>query len=108
MPESLKLGARVRFGVSLPCARTHARDWSEAVVLTQFAGVGDWSSLFSPLLGRAENEKRLRVDAVVLHGIRGGLALHDLLEGLDVRDLGDERSLLGSARVPERPNGDAH
>jgi hypothetical protein len=28
------------------------------------------------------------MDAVVLHGSRGGLALHGLLEGFDVRDLG--------------------
>src|SRR3954453_4728110 len=66
------------------------------------------SSLSSPLLGLAENEQRLRMDAVVLHGVRGGLALHDLLEGLEVRDLGDERGLLGPVWVPERPNGDAH
>src|SRR5215213_4520570 len=60
------------------------------------------------LLGLAENEKRLRIDAVVLHGIRGGLALHDLLECLHVGDLGDERRLIGPVWVPERPNGDAH
>src|SRR5215213_5191778 len=61
----------------------------------------------SPLLGLAEDEKRLRIDAVVLHGIRGGLALHDVLEGLHVGDLGDERGLVGPVWVPERPNGDA-
>src|SRR3954453_17219795 len=84
------------------------RSSSEAVVLTEFAGVGDWSSLSSPLLGLAESEKRLRIDAVVLHGVRGGVALHDLLEGLDVGDLGDERGLPGPVCIPERPNGDAH
>src|SRR4051794_19484697 len=59
-----------------------------------------------PLLRLAEHEKRLRIDAVVLHGTRGGLALHDLLEGLEVGDLGDQPCLLGPVRVPERPNGD--
>ncbi len=47
------------------------------------------------LLGLAVNEKRLRIDAVVLHGIRGGLALHDVLEGFHIGDLGDERGLVG-------------
>ena len=50
-----------------------------------------------------EHEKRLRIDAVVLHGIRGGLALHDLLEGLDVGDLGAEHGPRSSARACRRP-----
>ncbi len=62
--------------------------------LTAFAGVGDWSSVSSPLLGLAENEKRLRIDAVVLHGIRGGLAPHGVLKRLHVGDLGDDPGLV--------------
>ena len=74
---------------------------SEAVVLTEFAGSSLDQLPLPPLHGLAEEEKRLRIDAVVLHGIRGGLAVHDLTEGLEVRDLGDERGLW----VPERPGG---
>src|SRR3954449_7996282 len=66
------------------------------------------SAAKAPLLGLAEHEKRLRIDAVVLHGIRGGLALHDLLEGLHVGDLGDERGVVGPVWVSEGPDGDAH
>ena len=49
---------------------------------------------FALLLTLAQNDDGLRMDAVVLHGIRRLVALHEVLERLHVGDLGDKRGLV--------------
>src|SRR6185503_8956741 len=52
------------------------------------------SRAFAPLLILAQNENGLWMDAVVLHGIRCLVALHEGLERLHVGDLGYQRCLV--------------
>src|SRR5690242_4488420 len=47
------------------------------------------------------------MDAVVLHGFRRLLALHEVLEGLQVGDLGNEGDRVGSAWVPKGAHRDS-
>src|ERR1700678_3932674 len=55
----------------------------------------------------AENHQGFGADAVVLHGLRGLLGLHDLLEDGEVGDLDDHPDPVGSARVAEGAGRDA-
>src|SRR5215208_4665159 len=100
---------RVRYESRAYKTRPLWRQEPERIRTPRQAGIAAFRpSGYGPLLALAQNEKCLRLDAVVLHGIRRGVAPHELLEGLHVRDLSDERGLVGSIWVREGPNGDAN
>src|SRR5262245_27754555 len=62
---------------------------------------------FALLPALAQHHDGLRMDAVVLHGIRRLVALHEVLERLHVGDLGDKRGRVRSVRVPKGAHGDS-